>query len=69
MTFEQFRDELDGAATEEAVKAAYAKFFNIKYDTSDHHDLYTKQVLFEFKAEKNLSNLKALATILAQALY
>ena len=69
MTFEEFKKRLDKATTEEAVKAAYASYFNIEYDTSHHHDLYTPQVLFEFKADKNLHNLKALATVLAQSLY
>ncbi|MDR2692608.1 MAG: hypothetical protein LBB74_00120 [Chitinispirillales bacterium] len=61
MTFEEFKNTLTNAATEEVVKAAYASYFKIKYDTSYHHDLYTEQVFFEFKADKNLKNLKALA--------
>jgi hypothetical protein len=69
MTFEDFKIQLENAATEEVVKAIYANYFRIKYDTSHHHDLYTPQVLFEFKAEKNFSNLKSLATVLAQSLY
>ena len=69
MTFEEFKTNLDKAATEEVVKATYASYFRIKYDTSHHHDLYTEQVFFEFKTEKNLKNLKALATVLAQSLY
>lgn len=69
MTFEEFKKELDDARTEETVKAIYAKYFNISYNTSDRHDLYTPQVLFEFKHKKNFQNLKALATILAQTLY
>ena len=69
MTFEQFKNQLDKATTEEVVKSTYATYFKIKYNTSDHHDLYTPQVFFEFKADKNFHNLKALATILAQSLY
>jgi len=69
MTFEEFKNRLDKAITEEDVKATYANYFKIKYDTSQHHDLYTPQVLFEFKTDKNFLNLKALATILAQSLY
>ena len=69
MTFEEFKNRLEKATTEEVVKATYASYFKIKYDTSHHHDLYTEQVFFEFKTEKNLKNLKALATVLAQALY
>ena len=69
MTFEEFKNGLDAATTEEVVKATYATYFKIKYDTSHHHDLYTPQVLFEFKTDRNLQNLKALATVLAQSLY
>ena len=69
MTFEEFKNQLDKATTEEVVKATYAAYFKIKYNTSNHHDLYTPQVFFEFKADKNFHNLKALATILAQTLY
>ena len=69
MTFDEFKDRLEKATTEEVVKAAYAGYFKIKYDTSYHHDLYTQQVLFEFKSDKNFQNLKAIAAILAQSLY
>lgn len=69
MTFEEFKNKLKAAKTEETVKAVYAKYFKIDYDTADKHDLYTPQVLFEFKYDKNFQNLKALATILAQSLY
>ena len=69
MTFEEFKTKLKSAKTEETVKAIYAKYFKIDYDTADKHDLYTPQVLFEFKYDKNFQNLKALATILAQSLY
>ncbi|HAW82307.1 MAG TPA: hypothetical protein DCX27_22960 [Balneola sp.] len=69
MTFEEFKTKLKAAKTEETVKAIYAKYFKIDYDTADKHDLYTPQVLFEFKYDKNFQNLKALATILAQSLY
>lgn len=69
MTFEEFERKLKAATDEETVKAVYAKYFNIDYDTAYKHDLYTPQVLFEFKYDKNFKNLKALATILGQALY
>ncbi|NQT64833.1 MAG: hypothetical protein HQ554_01495 [FCB group bacterium] len=69
MTFEAYISGLAQAKTEETVKAVYAKYYNIKYDTANRHDLYTPEVLFEFKYDKNFENLKALATILAQSLY
>lgn len=51
MTFEEFKKQLDKATTEEVVKATFATYFKIKYNTSHHHDLYTPQVFFEFKAD------------------
>jgi hypothetical protein len=69
MTLQEFKHKLSKATTEETVKFIYAKYFNISYDTSNRHDLYTPQVLFEFKLDKNFNNLKALATTLAQSLY
>lgn len=69
MGFEEFKRGLDSATTEEDVKATFATYFKIKYNTSNRHDLYTPQVLFEFKTDKNFENLKALATVLAQSLY
>jgi hypothetical protein len=65
----KFFNNLQKAKKEEEVKNAYAKYFNLDYDTSDAHDLYTNQVLFEFKAEKNFKNLKTRSAILAQTLY
>lgn len=69
MNFEEFSKKLKSAQTEEDVKACYASYFKISYNTKDRHDLYTPHVLFEFKLDKNLQNLKALATVLAQTLY
>ena len=60
---------LGATKTEEDVKGAYAAHFGIRYDTSDRIDLYTEQVLFEFKFDKNLRSLKQRAAILAQNLY
>ena len=69
MKFEEFKNQLERSTQEDEVRGIYANFFNIKYNTSSRNDLYTPQVLFEFKADKNFHNLKALATILAQSLY
>jgi len=68
-TSAQFFDSLRKAKTEEEVKNAYAKYFDIPYDTSDQLDLYTPGVLFEFKYEKNLKNLRARSQVIAQTLY
>lgn len=69
MEFEEFKKKLQVASTEETVKALYASHFDIEYDTSDKHDLYTPEVLFEFKYDKNFGNLKAIASVLAQVIY
>lgn len=60
MTFEDFKNRLDKSTQEDEVRRIYATYFKIKYNTADRHDLYTPQVLFEFKADKNFQNLKAL---------
>jgi hypothetical protein len=69
MNFKEFKENLKNTKTEEAVKSVYAKYFKLNYDTTDRHDLYTSNVLFEFKYDKNFKNLKALSQILAQTLY
>jgi len=65
----KFLQNLAKTKTEEDVKNVYAKNFSIAYDTSDRHDLYTSEVLFEFKYLKNFQNTKNLSTVLAQTLY
>lgn len=69
MTYKEFQKQLSEARSEENVKYTYAKYFNITFNASDRVDLYTPNVLFEFKLNKNISNLKSRATILAQTLY
>jgi len=64
-----FFEAIRKSKTEEDVKNAYAKYFDIAYDTSDRMDLYTSGVLFEFKYDKNLKSLKMRSQVLAQALY
>ena len=51
------------------MKAAWAKCFDLEYDTADHHDLYTEQVLFEFKHQRNFDQPVQRAATLAQLLY
>lgn len=60
---------LDKSRTEEDVKAAWARHLRLDYDTADDHDLYSPQVLFEFKYDKKLSNASQLAPVLAQLMY
>ena len=64
-----FLSTLARATTEEEVKFAYARHFDLVFKTSDHIDLYTPQILFEFKKDKNFKSPPALAHILAQSLY
>jgi hypothetical protein len=60
---------LKQATTEEEVKSIIAQHLSIKYDTKANFDLYTEQVLFEFKADRNLKSNRLCAQTLAQALY
>ncbi len=60
---------LGKTSTEEEVKHAWAKCLGVDYDTADDHDLYTPQILFEFKYDKKFGNKNQLATVLAQLLY
>jgi hypothetical protein len=64
-----FIKEIKKAKTEEEVKFAYTKAFKIKFNAAYKHDLYTPQIFFEFKYDKNFENIKVRAEILAQALY
>lgn len=60
---------LNKTKTEEEVKAAWAKCFDLEYDTADDIDLYTPAVLFEFKFDKELTQAPQLAAIIAQVMY
>lgn len=60
---------LDKSRTEEDVKAAWARHLRLDYGTADDHDLYSPQVLFEFKYDRKLSNASQLAPVLAQLMY
>jgi len=60
---------LKNSQTEEEVKNFFAKFFNLKLDTKNYIDLYTPQILFEFKLDANLKNISTRATCIAQTLY
>lgn len=69
LTFTQFVADLQKGSTEEDIKNGYAHHFGIRYDTAGKHDLYTPHVLFEFKFDKNFTNLRTRATVVAQILY
>ncbi|MBR0060222.1 MAG: hypothetical protein IJP68_01970, partial [Selenomonadaceae bacterium] len=57
------------AATEEELKNFFAKFFKLKLSTKNYIDLYTPQILFEFKYDAPLKNVQTLAAVVAQTLY
>ena len=67
--FNIFIKELKQTSNEEEVKFAYAKHFNIKFKATKRRDLYTPQILFEFKYNKNFNNVRVRAAIIAQTLY
>ena len=64
-----FYKELSKASVEEDVKAAYRKFFSLPQDSSKNQDLYTEQMLFEFKYDKNFKSKRIRSEVLAQTLY
>jgi hypothetical protein len=55
--------------TEEEVKSEFAKFFKYKLDTRLRMDLYTSNILFEFKYSRNFQAHNTKAPVIAQALY
>ena len=60
---------LSPAETEEELKNFFAKFFSIRLSTKNFIDLYTEQILFEFKLDAPLKKVQARAKIVAQMLY
>jgi len=47
--------------SEEEVKSEFARAFKLKLDTRSRMDLYTPQILFEFKFKRNLQGLNSRA--------
>lgn len=69
MNKKHFRESISTAKTEEELKFAFVKYFDLPFSTKNRIDLYTAQILFEFKLDDNLNNVKILAKTVAQALY
>lgn len=69
MAIKNLFDALSGCATEEEVKFNFASFFRIKLDTKKKIDLYTPQILFEFKLDGEFFKLERRARAFAQSLY
>ena len=67
--FSSFSKALQKAKTEEEVKHAYAAHFGLNYDTEFRHDLYSKEIFFEFKFSRSLEKREARAAVIAQVLY
>ena len=64
-----FLNELKQASTEEEVKFAYVNNFKIKFKASKKRDLYTPQILFEFKYHKKMESVPVRSAVIAQTLY
>ena len=66
---EALQKKLQRARTEEDVKGAWTKCLDLEYDTADDIDLYTPQVIFEFKFNPDLLKQQNTALVIAQTLY
>lgn len=62
-------EKLNSCQNEEEVKYEFAKFFDYKIDTSERIDLYSQEILFEFKYDINMNNVNMRSKAIAQALY
>ena len=62
-------DILAEAETEEDLKFAFIKRLNLNPSSKKSIDLYTEQVLFEFKLNADFTHLHTRAKVIAQALY
>lgn len=61
--------KLSTCQTEEEVKSEFARFFKFKINTKERLDHYTEEILYEFKYDKNIDNLKVRSKVIAQTLY
>ena len=65
-----FYNALYNSTEESEVVIAYIHFFNMKVvDMKERHDLYTPQMLYEFKRDKNFKSRRVRAEVLAQLIY
>lgn len=62
-------DLLSKCQEEEEIKFEFAKFFGLNVDTKNYIDLYTPEILFEFKYDINMRNVVARSKAIAQTLY
>lgn len=66
---QDFYNALYNSAEESEVVIAYIRFFNLKVDQKQRHDLYTPQMLYEFKWDRNFKSRHVRAQVLAQLIY
>ena len=64
-----FYNELYSSTEETEVVIAYIRFFNLKVNMKQRHDLYTPQMLYEFKWDRNYKSRHVRAQVLAQLIY
>ena len=70
MAKKHFYQSIAPAKNEEELKHRFANYFDIRnFDSTNYIDLYTAEILFEFKLNKNLQNPQSLAEAVAQTLY
>lgn len=62
-------DILLSCKKEEEVKDEFVKFFKIKLNALRQIDHYSEEILYEFKLDKNLKNIKNLAVVVSQTMY
>ena len=64
-----FSEIIAATETEEDFKFTFAKYMSLKPSSKNFVDLYTPQIIFEFKFDANLKNVRELAKVVAQTLY
>lgn len=62
-------DVLKDCKKEEEVKAEFCKYFKYKINAFKSIDHYTKEILFEFKLDKNFKSIRNIAAVIAQTMY
>ena len=70
MAKKHFYDYIKSSKNEPALVHYFANYFKIfNFDSTNYIDLYTPEILFEFKTDENFKNHYILAKTVAQALY
>ena len=70
MAKKHFYQSVKPSKNEEELKHRFANYFGIlNFDSTNYIDLYTPEIFFEFKKDKNFHNPQILAETVAQTLY